>query len=196
MKLTKQQALDKIEELKNYINSGEIESIIPMILNPDIQHPYSDKVLEECAAENEKGEKWRLIYINGYSLAELKQKHSDFFYGQSWYDNEKFINDKSGSGYYLLNFNKNFTNKIWLEQEKELQNKGLGRANLSVVIEAMIALKEIKNEILLQDWYHWSSSRDSDGYLVVFGMTDSKGAYLRRWDPRYSGDYVGVVSVR
>lgn len=205
MKLTKQQALDKIEELKNYLE--DIDSTGVPILSVEESNKfwgnkdsygidYSDEVLEECAKENSKGEMWSLVYIHGYSLQELKEKHKDFFYDQSWYEKEKFIRDIPANGYYLLNFKKNFSNMTWLDQEKALHDKNLGRATLAVVAEAAIALKKIKNENPLQNWWTWTSSRDSFGDLVTFGGTGSGGARLGRWSPGDANGDLGVVSVR
>lgn len=208
MKLTKQQALDKIEELKNYIG-GIDNSRIPIITYQESKNfwgfidamipseiTYSDEVLAECAKENEKGSLWRLIYIHGYSLKELKAKHPSFFYSQSWYENQRFAEEKAVPGYYLLNFQKQLTNMTWEKQQLELINKGLSRAPLAAVIEATIALKEIQGEKVLEDWYHWSPALSSRGNLVYFGKTVSKGAHLGGWSPHDSRDGIGVVSVR
>jgi hypothetical protein len=135
---------------------------------------YSLETLNKCADENEKNrEDWRLVYSIGLSIQEMYQKREDCF-GNGGITlskiDESWIRSRGRSGYSLINFNSVFgkkpisgySNAAYMMQESHLlmgeAKKENSRCNLNTLTEALIVIMCNSEEILVNDWYHVSSS--------------------------------------
>lgn len=82
------------------------------------------------------------------------------------------------------------------EQLAELAiNKNHRRTPVEALYDFVLRFKSTE-ERSLESTYDWTNTRTSDGRLVNAGHADSSGAHVYRYEPRYSDDFLGVVSVR
>lgn len=130
----------------------------------------------------------------GASIRELKEKNKELLFKQSWYEDEKFYDERPEAGEYEIVLDKNTCNKTYSEQVKELDN-GNEVAHPAIVLEAVIEHYKKTGKRLLNDWYVRTSAI-SDGNLVDVGSFDAGGlgvAYY--WDGRRRGN-VGLSAAR
>ncbi|MBN1326213.1 hypothetical protein JW977_04540 [Candidatus Falkowbacteria bacterium] len=149
---------------------------------------YSEEILCECANENQSGKSdWRLVYINGLSLREQREKRGTdktkqpCFYNNDWWlqkPEDSWATKKPEAGYYLINFCGQFASMNWQAQEAEIAKLGSGyeRCHETIFAEAILTIYMVNNgERIAENWYHWSALASSGGYRVVVGFFDSNG---------------------
>jgi len=168
---------------------------------------YSEKVLRICAQENQDGEDWRLIYINGLSLREQIEKRGTdetkqpCFNNENWWlekSEESWAKAKPQAGYYLINFKGKYAILNWNKQNAEIAKLGpdVERCHEAVFAEAILTICLVNGECIAESWYHWSNSASSDGDRVSVGHFDSDGLGVHSvWDGR-SWDCLRVALVR
>lgn len=176
----------------------------------NFQIRYSDEVLREAAESNARGETdFRLAYINAISLREMQlivgtstKRQPCFYKGSTWWleDREdKWAMERPEAGYYLVDFKGRFARISWHSQEKEIARLGdsYERAHEAVVAEAIISIFQIHQERLLENWWHWGRSLDSDGDRVCVGRFGHSGFYVDDDHPDYGrGDVLQVCVAR
>lgn len=177
---------------------------------------YSEQTIQECIEDNQRnGADWRLIYALGLSLREQRNiqgtdtDNQPCFYDNGWWlDGEKQNCEKKSipywaaqsaePGYYLLNFNGQFGDKIWQKQNELIAQLGpnFTRAPETIVAEACLSTFLLTNERLLKNWYHWGSFLGSGRGRVGVGEFGSGGFGVRSVSPIYSDSFLRVVLAR
>lgn len=168
---------------------------------------YSKAALRSAAKENERGEDWYLVYCNGLSLREQREKlgadksKQPCFYNNDWWlksCEDAWAKSKLQAGYRLINFRGRFANQNWNQQEQEIAKLGpdFERCHEAVFAEAILTIYTVNNgERIAENWYHWCSSASSDGGRVRVGVFDSNGLGVNvGWRGSSSGDLRVVLS--
>ena len=145
---------------------------------PDLENlpiHYSFHTLKECAAQNRGDHNWRLIYINGLSLRDMKIKRGDDkirFRKSDWIfrEGEIFAAEKPEPGYYLIDLMPRFKNMNWKEQEEALKEirPGLERCHEAIVANAILTFDLVQGESMAMEWQHVGKFYDSSGHAHIF----------------------------
>ncbi|MDD5341288.1 MAG: hypothetical protein PHC97_02515 [Patescibacteria group bacterium] len=172
---------------------------------------YSKATLRHAAKENEQGEDWRLVYINGLSLREQREKRGvnraeqpcfDTFANDDWWlesDEDKWATFRPQTGYYLINFRGQFANMNWVEQGKAITELGAGyeRCHEAAFAEAILTIFMVNNgERIAEDWYHWGATAASNDNRVGVGVFGSGGLIVSGGLVDCSDDDLRVVLSR
>lgn len=149
---------------------------------------YTKNILHGCAESNKAGHTdFRLVYLTGLSLRELREKigvdkaNQPCVYNNDWWlkpVEDRWATEKPESGYHLIDFNGRFPRTRWDVQEQEIGKLvNYERAHEAHVAEAIVTIFKITGERLLVNWYHWGRSLVSDGFRVCVGrfVTDGLG---------------------
>lgn len=176
---------DPLARAVNILGSGKVLTAeqaakaqqMPVPQNVTIR--YTKETLRECAKANaENGTDWRLVYLFGFSLRNERQKFGIntksqpcFHKDSTWWlekSEDAWATEKPDSGYYLIDFMGRFSRTSWINQEAAIEKLGneFERANERAVAEAIISIFQTTGERLLEDWWHWGRSLDSDGGRV------------------------------
>lgn len=126
------------------------------------------------------------VTLDNKSLLDIRSEFPELFYAQSWYEDEKFAQQKfTGTWKVPLEPVEGSLNKTWEEQQK-LVSKGVAPA----AVLAYAILKHFKDtgERAFESVYARTSSVHSDGYHVGIGIFDAGGLVVSDgWDnERYS----------
>lgn len=157
---------------------------------------YSEEVLRQCAQSNrEAGTDFRLVYLQGLSLRELRQKigtdkkSQPCVYNNDWWlksEQDGWANEKPEAGYYLIDFNGRFARTSWDNQEKEIAKlQNYDRAHEASVAEAIVTIFKITGERLLEGWYHWGRALTAYGNRACVGSFDTVGLGVDYDDPSF-----------
>lgn len=162
---------------------------------------YSEAVLRECAEQNRTaGTDWRLAYVFGLSLRELRAQagtdldHQPCVYKDlTWWLEKKedgWATEKPESGYYLIDFNGRWGRTDWSNQEAEIKKLGSDyeRTHEAVIAEAIFSIFQTTGERLLENWHHWGRNLDSYGYRVGVGLFDRFGLGVYDHGPDWDDD--------
>ncbi len=87
----------------------------------------------------------------------------------------------------------------WQKAAEKLSNlkiNRLTRQNPAEVLYDIAIYFQNKGERILENRYSWTSSRNSDGRLVLVGLFGSGGVSVCGWEPGYSGGNLGVAFSR
>jgi len=149
---------------------------------------YSEETLRKCAEESKQGKAdWRLVYINGLSLREQREKRGTSqseqpcFYNNDWWlkpTEDSWATKKMEAGYYLINVLGQFGSMSWNKQEKAISDLGreYERCHEAVFSEAILTIYMVNNgERIAGNWWHWGVSADSDGNRVNVGYFHARG---------------------
>lgn len=178
----------------------------------DIPIRYSEKTLSQVAEENRLGQAdWRLIYCYDISLSEqfkLTNSRTSFFdeldLSPEYRDSPGFELDyvfmdkncgtgrrksyKPLRGYYLINFQPQFTNMSYYEQCRAISNIGPGfeRCHETILAQAVLSIFIATGERMLQYCVHLGYLYESDNptIITIGNLRTSKiciSAYYR-WD--------------
>jgi hypothetical protein len=161
----------------------EIPEVAPFITYTD------EAILEACAAENKKGDDWRLVYVNGFSLRQMEEtrgrnrkKQPCFDPDSTWWlesAQDPWATQAITPGYRLLDFKGRFARMNWQRQNEEIAKLGPGfsRAEEQAVAEAVLSIYMVrgKTQRLLRDWYHWGNLGSASGDRVSVGSFDDQG---------------------
>lgn len=141
----------------------------------------------------ELAEDLRKIYIQGFSLLELKEQVGVGQRGflSDWWKDEAFAREKPEPGYYIFNFDKNGINKTYDEQlviTKDIPHPAL-------LAEAILTNYRLTGEWVLKYWYSSTTTLYSRGSRIIVGYCYDRALHVRYWlGHRLS--YVGVGAVR
>jgi len=174
------------------ITMGQSAKIYDIKISQRVPIRYSEATIKRCSEENKKGKAdWRLIFINGLSMQEQRQKwgvNSDdymncpdpkdprpcFDKDNTWWLDEKesnWANFKPETGYYLLNFKPYFScmDMDWQRQESEIKKMGLQfqRCLVAVFSEAVFTSCKVNSEEIARHWKHWSDTVSSNIHICV-----------------------------
>ncbi|HMQ01633.1 MAG TPA: hypothetical protein PKD79_01005, partial [Candidatus Doudnabacteria bacterium] len=155
-----------------------------------------EEVLRKSAQSNrEAGTDFRLVYLTGYSLRELRQKigidkkSQPCVYNNDWWlksEQDGWSNEKPEAGYYLIDFNGRFARTSWDNQEKEIAGLvNYDRAHEATVAEAIVTIFKITGERLLEGWYHWGRALTAYGLRACVGYFDTDGLNVIGVNPSY-----------
>lgn len=89
-----------------------------------------------------------------------------------------WANNGSEAGWHLIDFNGRWSGMAWDSQETELQKLGsqFARVDPHVFGEVVTSIFQSGNEErIAENWAHWSSQADSDGFLVWVGFFNAGG---------------------
>ncbi|MDD5340888.1 MAG: hypothetical protein PHC97_00450 [Patescibacteria group bacterium] len=149
---------------------------------------YSEETLLECANENQSGQSdWRLVFINGLSLREQREKRGvdktklPCFNDDDWWlesDEDKWATFMPQTGYYLINFRGQFTNLNCGKQDAKIAKLGADyeRCHEAVFAEAILTIYMVNDgERIAESWYHWGASTSFVGVCIVVGCFNSNG---------------------
>lgn len=135
------------------------------------------------------------ITTTGLSLLEVKKKYPDYFFLQTWYENEPFAEEHPAAGVYEIIFS-NFLNKLTFKEQQEKIPKGFEIMHSAVLAEACCIHYKATGERLLAKYYLRTSSVDSDGSRVYVGIFGDRGLRVGHcWDDD-RGDGLGLASAR
>lgn len=155
---------------------------------------YDEETLRQCVRENTSQLcDWRLVYINGLPLRRQREivgvniKNHNGFVERSWWKSsleDSWVNQKTASGYLLIDFRGRFGHKTWYEQEELIEGLGTGfrRTHEVAISEAILTFFKVSNTRLLADWYHWGISQNYDANNVFVGCFES-GLDVSEYDP-------------
>ena len=135
------------------------------------------------------------ITTTGLSLLKVKKKYPDYFFLQTWYENEPFAEEHPAAGVYEIIFS-NFLNKLTFKEQQEKIPKGFEIMHPAVLAEACCIHYKATGERLLAKYYLRTSSVDSVGDRVRVGRfgADGLGVYHCWGGARYSR--LGVSAAR
>ena len=165
--------------------------------NPTIR--YSGEILRSCVQSNrESGRDFRLVYLQGMSLRELRDKvgistdNQPCVYNNDWWlqkSENAWATQKFEPGYYLIDFNGRFPRTSWNRQGEEIAKlSNYERASEAAVGEAVITnFKVYDGERLLENWSHWGDCLVSVGYRVCVGVFDGGGLGVDYGHPSLDG---------
>jgi hypothetical protein len=168
---------------------------------------YSKATLRHAAEENRQGKSdWRLIYINGLSLREQREKRGvdkskqPCFSDNDWRllkGGDEWAAFKPQAGYYLINFREEqFANMKWNKQEEEISKLGSGyeRCHETIFAEAIQTIFMVSNERIAAVWWHRGVSATLDKSHIVVGYFFSDGLVVgSHKDDYYIGDCCAAV---
>lgn len=143
---------------------------------------YTARELADAADANQKmGRRWRLVYLNGISLADLaenrmvirKESLAEWFLQLPGL---VVANKRHQPGYYLIDFAVCLVKKNFAEQEAEISEMGarFERVHDSVLLEAAITLMVVTGEQPFGTADHWGYLKWG-GMNIVFGPSTTKG---------------------
>lgn len=155
---------------------------------------YTEDILRGCAENNKAGHTdFRLVYLTGLSLRELREKigvdkaNQPCAYNNDWWLKDveyRWATEKPESGYFLIDFNGRFPHTRWEVQEQEIGKlANYKRAHEAHVAEAIVTIFKITGERLLENWDHWGRRLGSGGYRVCVGYFDTGGLGVRSGPP-------------
>ncbi len=148
---------------------------------------YDEKTLLWCSQRNRKGEDWRLLWLNGFSLRQQFNRTTRWN-GQAiikfapvceqWFGPEAapWATAKFEAGYYLFNFAGHFAGVSLRDQSERINGFGepVLRATKAMVAEALLlvthALKD--RDAPLVRFLHVGEAQSSDGRVVCIGNRD------------------------
>ncbi len=160
---------------------------------------YSEATLRECSDQNKRADTdWRLVYVFGLSLRELRDQVGTnpnlqpCVYKNDWWlekQEDGWANEKPESGYYLIDFNGRWGSTSWNNQEENIQKLGSDyeRTHETVISEATFSIYQTTKERLLETWYHWGKNLDSYGDRVLVGGFDRDGLSVDVCHPAWLG---------
>ena len=154
--------------------------------------PFSESVLEQCKDTH------ILVAPFPISILEIRKKvDSKLFYGQNWYNNQKFAKEHGELGWQLIRKTpvENSFSKNWKEQLALLLKED-EVPTAQQVTYTVIGHYLNTGERLFEQIYVRTSSLDSDGFRVDLGHFDSDGLHVDYdWDDACSS-HLGLVSSR
>ncbi|MCX6746241.1 MAG: hypothetical protein NTX00_04490 [Candidatus Parcubacteria bacterium] len=150
---------------------------------------YSKATLRKAAKENKKGlADWRLVYINGLSLREQREKSGTdrskqpyFRISHTWWLESKhdiFATFKPKAGYYLINFRAQFGNMKWDQQKQEVAKLGIeyGYCHEAIFIEAILTIYNTNNGVrIAEEWSHQGGTLTDNGEQLIVGWFTETG---------------------
>jgi hypothetical protein len=175
--MTKQEALDKIEELKKFVEQEE----------------------QEKSKITDIGDCFIIQRESGITMEDLHKKYPQYFYSIDWYENEDFFTtEKTTAGTFIISkklipetLNKNF------EQQTEiLKALNSERRTAVEVMYDLIQYHQKTGKYLFGSEYEWTKSQASSGWLVFVGSFPSVGACVFRPAPVFSNAPLGVAFSR
>jgi len=179
-------------------------------LGADVPVRYTDADLVEAARENAAGTAdWRVVRVLGlWSPRELHARFGTdpksqpcFYKNSTWWlgkSEDKWATRKPTPGYYLFDFSGKWGSMSWDAQEVQITASGpdFERADEAALTEAVFTIFQLTGERLLENWYHWGPTLDSDGDRVYVGNFDRGGLDVGRDHPGCSGGNLRVVRSR
>ena len=164
-------------------------------------HRYSRDFFATCSAQNHRGlADWRLVPIFGLSLFDqddlMRRKHGDkrhtFNRQYPWWLNDReraLASERFTPGVYLMDFMGQFPNTDQATQELLIPKYGASfiRAPAQMFAEAQILTEGVTGDRLAGEFFHRSSSLDSNGHTVCVGTNNGLGIKLMSIPPTHPG---------
>jgi hypothetical protein len=180
---------------------------LPRPKNQIIRYNRSD--IKEAAEGNKKGRNWQLIWTNGLSPLQIREKigispENKFCFHQEGYyldRNQQLANKHPEAGYYLIDFAKRFNEEMtWYFQEKMISSLGnsFERADEVVFTEACFIIALTSGKMPAEGWCHLSGTVGSETPLREY---IAAGYFSGSWDfssfdPDYKSYHLDVAVVK
>lgn len=158
---------------------------------------FERETVKHCADGNNRLlNDWRLVYLNGFSLLELRERigtdrsRQPCFSKSTWWtgpDEAGWTAVQYPRGYYLIDTRGRFYPKMsWLDQETEVRKlgQGLKRVPEALLAECMVSFFLARGERLLEGWYHWGPSQAKRGRVHIGDFREEGlevGALSQKW---------------